>query len=220
VAQALIDEGRRVQPHYLLDPNRRSLRYELRAMTRLREALAQRVAEGQLLPTALTLVPELVVSPRIRECFEKLESSFHMGTQNVWLAAYAERERHVELEYCLENFGAAFPSELVSLLREHIDETGHEARVDIRDDARLALFERFRFPIIHLYKDDAAKIAESGGYRRLLDHTWFCHEPVGGQPCGHCRPCRIAKANDRSADYAPRFSPKRAIRAFRGHPVW
>ena len=55
----------------------------------------------------------------------------------------------------------------------------------------LAIYRQFRFPTLHLTKQDMYKYAKDGGYDDILHDTWSCWYPTKrGEPCGRCIMCR------------------------------
>lgn len=66
--------------------------------------------------------------------------------------------------------------------------------IDKKPD-NLKIFDKFRFPIIHLTKKDMLNISIKNNYNDILKRTWSCWFPVNNLPCGKCDMCihRIVK---------------------------
>ena len=191
---ALLLEGARVRPHYVIDPDRASTEAELATMQRIRDALADRHPSEatRLLPTCVADRTHVPAIDATSDRFTSLAARGAIGTQYEWLSLYASSARLVDLE-----------------LAVHFDDKAHEYLVGnvapIRtrsttvyrlDDGKvtgdLALFERFTFPVLDLTKLDMRRIADEKGFRDILELSWFCHFPRAGAPCGVCGPCSDA----------------------------
>lgn len=176
-----------VQPHYLLDPRRPSSSKELETIELIRQLLVGRgVQLPELLVTPITEVPPQAVNS-LR--FGALRSQAPIGIQYEWLSNYAIGAGLIlELSVHEDDRAAVF-------LKDHVhrvdDEAGGywELLTDVSDP--LELFRAFRFPILNLTKLEMERRADEAGFGDVMELTWFCHSPKGGQPCGSCLPCQF-----------------------------
>jgi hypothetical protein len=51
------------------------------------------------------------------------------------------------------------------------------------------ILSNLRFPIVHLTKNEMLEIAIKGQYDDILKMTWSCWYPQNGEPCGKCDMC-------------------------------
>lgn len=179
--QALLVEGRPVQPVYLVNPARRSTLHELRAMEAVRDGVRARLAEPDLLrPTAVHVRDQFPPGPHLRALHEQVAAVNRLGTQYLWLAAAAEALGWQDVELSIERYPDAPGLTPFLLGSRDGDLPGAE------------LFRAFRFPVLHLTKDEMRERARAHGFLELLLLRWFCHDPFGRWPCGRCRPCSLA----------------------------
>jgi hypothetical protein len=164
-----------VQPIYLVIRERPSAALEMAHMDLIREKIAERCAEaaGRLLPTRYYAKDELERHEGIKRAFRNMRRQSYLGEQYEWLARLAVQEGFQELELCV-----------------HVD----DRFVDFVEHSEFEIFKCFSLPIKHMTKLDMADYARERGFHDLLELTWFCHDPVDGQPCGACAPCRYTRA--------------------------
>lgn len=51
------------------------------------------------------------------------------------------------------------------------------------------IFARFEFPVLAYSKTQMRDLANTHGFRAILEQSWFCHQSRTGIPCGICNPC-------------------------------
>lgn len=190
--ELLCVHGREVQPHYILDEDRQSLRHELRTMAQIRGQVAQRPGLARLHPTRFVARCEVAPDEAITAAFHRLRQRGHLGSQYHWLARYAAQMAELPLELGFVN-GSIGDFDI----RPHIVERVIDGETCLvlgePDDPDLRIFERFRFPLIRLDKPALRAEAQRQGFADLLEQSWFCHRPTSaGRPCGLCAPCRAA----------------------------
>ena len=190
---ALLVRGKAVHPYYLVDPGRPSTPNELRAMEQIAEAVARRDpgAALRLARPTVTSVADLQPDEPTTARFERLRARSHLGGQYDWLARFADQQGLWDLELAIHRDDKA-----ASFLERHVgrDEGGGDPYYRLREtgeDDDLRIFERFRFPVFDLTKQDMQRAARERGFAELMELTWFCHVPTpDGLPCGRCNPCR------------------------------
>ena len=188
-------QGRPVRPHYLIDPARASTAAEIGAIRKIKERAERRGARiGRLRVTAIFDVPE---DPEVTAAHRRLRTQGHLGGQYDWLSRYArslatsggvdagEDAPALELSIHRDDKAEAF-------LRAYVAREGDgpwTLKPDAPPDLQ-AVFGPLRFPILDLTKEGMDDAANGAGFADILDLTWFCFDPKGGQPCGVCLPCR------------------------------
>lgn len=182
-------EGRHVEPHYIIDTGRRSTTNELRAISRMRDALqvmghdaAQRIGPLRLMPQN-----EVPKDAAIADAWTRLRRQCDIARQYALLARYAQHQGLEGLELCVEKDCGIY-----SLLTAHMEPTlSGAARLTPGAIDGGALFERFEFPVLELLKRDMYEIAKQHAFLDILSKSWFCHRPLGREkPCGLCAPCQ------------------------------
>jgi hypothetical protein len=210
VLDALFNQKRSVQPHYLVDPGRPSAKTELSTIDTLRAAIEPRLPDAaSLLPTQVTRRPDIAEHPQITEAWQRLAKQAPLGEQYEWIARYAEMQnlKSLELSVHVDDRAYLFLDKKI----HQIDDAGtvnyalaHEA------DADTALvFGRLRFPLLHISKVEMQHRSDTSGFRDIMELTWFCHNPKGGKPCGMCYPCKFAL----DEGMARRLPPLRRLKA-------
>lgn len=204
VLQALIIENEVVQPHYIIDPARRTFSDEIIAMHHIRKQFLNTFPDkaSNFLPLNLVHIDSIPLDREITNWYHRLEKKTVMGTQYEWLARYA-KYHPLELELCMEYVPPPNGEQLflvfVQPALKHLGD-GHSCRVEEPYlDPGVEMFSFFRFPVRHLKKDDMRRIAEINGFIDLMRLAWFCENPILGLPCGICGSCITAR--DSGMDY-------------------
>lgn len=191
----LLLQGRSVQPHYVVDYERKSTDYELKAMTAIKQKLFSSYPASRklLLPTIVAYRKQLKPNEVISCKWQHLHEETSVGKQYEWLSWYADERELYDLEICFVKKEVS--SRLNLLLYSELTGCGHECRLSASySHESLAIFKYFRFPIVHLTKNNMEQIAKEMGFFSLMTKTWFCHNPrKNGKPCENCKPCRIAR---------------------------
>lgn len=185
---ASLVKGMFVIPHYIVDMGRRSSLHELQAIANVREALqgidvnaAERI--GALAITPVTDIPD---DGDITGAFQRMRARAHLGSQYDWLARYARSRGLKGLELSVHVDDKAY-----HFLRGKVRATDPGGWVlcgDMSGDEK-AVFSHFHFPLLELSKPQMRIQAEQHGFLEVLEHSWFCFQPIHGKPCGVCNPC-------------------------------
>lgn len=172
----LLWEGRRVQPHYIIDPNRPSSGNELHAMEEISERINKKTEKlpGTLLPTEISRKRTSVQCKEVREAYNAIVKKMYIGEQYMWLADYCETRGIVGMEIGVE--------ENPIILRA-VNSAGYPYT---------EIFGKFCFPILSTSKLEMQDWAETTGTMPIMELTWFCHTPTtNAEPCGRCHPCEV-----------------------------
>ena len=195
----LMQAGRTVQPYYVIDRDRRSYPIELQRIAELRRLIAARYPEpARLRPVAITLRDDLSIEPDLQEAWDTLARQTHIGTQYLWLAQFCHHAGFPDgsVKLCMPRIDPPHPLQLIKF--EDLD--AEELR--LRPGAPQVLFRFYAWPTRHASKADMRTAAVERGFWDILQRSWFCHTPVGPEPCGHCGPCRIARVQREDVSFA------------------
>ena len=213
---ALIVEGETVQPLYVLDTGRPSTLRELETREAMKAAIVARYPEikDRFLPSIVRIKSDIAANEGITALFQSLKGTVHVGEQYEWLARFAHDFGLDDIEVCIQKHPDEHPAELQSLISANVRGIGHDCqlRSDLQNE-NLAVFRRFRFPVIHITKLEKDQMARQHGFADILHQSWFCHYPTpAGQPCGECIPCKVLEESNLRRDLARKTRAQRAFR--------
>ncbi len=189
VIHAAMIERREVYPHYIIDPVRRSSLRELQAISDVRSALRRldTAAADRIQELRITPIMEIPEDRSITAAYKGMLATAYLGSQYDWLARYAQSQGLKKLELSVHVDDKAH-----HFLQGKVEETNGSVWVlknDVSGYERI-LFSRFTFPLLPLSKLQMRELASHHGFLAVLEKTWFCYHPLGGQPCGVCNPCQ------------------------------
>ncbi len=184
----------KVQPHYLIDPNRRSTRLELKAMRKIKEELLKKDARSHefLFPVKYAEVNSLKENNAITSAYERLVRNVPLGIQYEWMARYCNENGIEEMELSIEQGDSKFNKFIEPLVSKiNWDWSSFSYRVDDihEGEDEYEIFKNFNFPVLHLSRSEMTELSKEKGFFSLLEQTWFCHNPINYKPCGVCVPC-------------------------------
>lgn len=187
VLYATLVDGKRVEPHYIIDTARQSSLRELSTISEIRELLSasNKEASGRISDLRVTLKNEIPADGDITNSWERLRFRAPLGRQYDWLARYAKSRNLVDLELSVHVDDKAH-----YFLEGKVEPTpcgGYRLDTSITEDE--AIFARFIFPILGFSKTQMRDIARMHGFIEILEKSWFCHSPMNAMPCGTCSPC-------------------------------
>ncbi len=197
--QLLLIHNRTVQPHYIIDPHRRSTGVELETMHRIKRALFSSHPETKrlLLPTKLKDRFDIQPMPDVTEAYVsvcermRISKGGYLGHQYDWLTRYCAEQEVNAMELCIE-----LESRPYKALAAYVENSGSEEepvwRVNSKfsDSDEYKLFQYFVFPLFQLSKQEMEHRAKRYSFDELMYITCFCHEPrADNSPCGVCNPC-------------------------------
>jgi len=199
-----------VQPYYIIDHRRKSVPNELKAMEKIRHIFIKTYPgkSNQLLPTIITEKKQIKKNKAITHKFYGIAktSRVTLGSQLDWLARFAHEQGLYGLEICHEKKPS--PSAFDLLLLPELIGKGHDCKLQENlNNQDLSIFKYFRFPTVHLTKQDMERLAVENSFSHIMKLTWFCHKPVkGSMPCGRCHPCEMARKTGMTDNFAkPNF---------------
>jgi len=196
--QLVLEEKELVQPYYLIDPNRQSLRNEIQAMSEIKKRLFNEhpYTQDLILPTVFCEIGDITPDEELTEAYIIFRRTKNVDFQYSWITRYCKQNQFFDMELCVEGLGRAKepPERLVfTSFLVPIDGT-RAARIadEFKDTVVQTLFQFFHFPIRGYNRQDMEAEAKARGWVDYLYMTWFCHYPVRGHyPCGNCDPCDL-----------------------------
>ncbi len=197
----ILSGGRGIaRPIYLIDRDRRSFQFELGAMARIRPMLINRFdCKGRFLPVQIYLKDEFPPGEEICAAYNKIKESVHIGSQCKWLAEFCriKEPEYGRIEVCNHRH------EPPGAWHDTVFDNPHDAAArKLKPGPGYLLFRNCSFPVLHLLKGEMQSNAERMNFSDILEHTWFCHTPAGGRPCGACYPCVVAKRQRENIKFA------------------
>jgi len=207
----LLIEKKNVQTYYIIDPNRKSVAYEMKAMQKIKRLLRENYPEGRelLLPTKFYELNDIEPNDNITNAFKRLLKRYPtLGTQNEWLARMTNQFKIRNLEMGLQKSTGNNFSAIKNLIKQS-DSKG-QTLVKITDNLKgtdeYFVFGNFSFPLFNITKSGMLKNATDWGFIEISENTWYCHQPLSnGKPCGVCVPC-TAIVRDKMLFRMPMYS--------------
>ena len=200
-----------VQPYYFHDATRSAAPRELHAIESILRDLSARAPEARARIRPLQLIPmvwHLVLDDAFSRSITAIRAHTDLGVQYAYIARECARLNLAEVEMCIHVGDHATdgpPGKFARLFRDRLEcvTTRHGLALHrlippsapAGHDAISHLFSPFLFPLHNITKLQTRDRARTLGFESLLHHTWFCHHPRSGRPCGVCNPCRYAIAD-------------------------
>jgi 7-cyano-7-deazaguanine synthase in queuosine biosynthesis len=184
-----------VQPIYILDDQRKSLKNELIAIEKILYALHENhpASKKLILPIKYYSKKDIVIKPEIKAAFEHVRNFIKIGSQYDWISSLCEQENLKDVELCI------FKNERTDILFNYINsrelddaENLFNKEENETKEAVKLIFKHYLFPVLTIDKMDMYAVAKENNWLDLMKMTWFCHRPKNGKPCGKCNPCTIA----------------------------
>lgn len=179
-----------IQPYYIMG-RRKSAQYELNAIETITKIIEKKPG------TRCVIKPLIVIdrfkfqeSKEIMEAFAKILKTDYLGNQYKWLAHFMKN--HQGLELCIHIDDKAF-----NIIKKY----GKVFKIFDKDisyyildkehssDLIIQLFGNFHFPLLDFTKKQMQSQFHQLNLNEVAFNTWFCHQPIDGQPCGQCNPC-------------------------------
>ncbi|MEE9904499.1 MAG: 7-cyano-7-deazaguanine synthase [Chlorobium sp.] len=188
----LIRSGYTVQTFYILDYTRKSIRYELKAMDKIKTALSEKYPahHKHILPTKYIDKSDIIIDTETSTRFRNISSVHHIGRQFEWLASYAITNNLSQIEIAVEKNNFRQRDPFFFYLGQHLTTISGNTVLSVEcPDHDLHLFNNFSFPVFNITKIEMLADAKKHSYENIMGLTWFCHNPIYDKPCGMCSPC-------------------------------
>lgn len=181
--------GAEIQPHYIRNQDRSSLKKELQAMKEIRRKVIEKFPEACVREIEMFDHSEIIICEEFTQAHHRLSLRESLGTQYVYIASYCKQKNIKNIELSIEQGIPSRPAVLPCLENTETDQNERRVIAKNSDKDLLCLFGQFSFPVLSLTKLDMLDDAKKNGLLEILNMTWFCHQPVFGKPCGTCVPC-------------------------------
>ena len=204
VLQAVIDEGKIVQPFYLsgnIDNaptkrvKRRNQQMELQAMQQVRAELCHYRPDACTRLRPPIVVQDVPITRRTKRWMRALAAQRVVRRPTCQYASLGQFARYINVpvELGIVRDGHSNAG-IYGGLRNKVSGKGHLCRVTdaaMAAHPEFALFQPLRFPLMYVDKPAMWNIAKRNGYDNLLRRTWSCWYPTAaGKPCNKCLMCR------------------------------
>lgn len=195
----LLSMGITVQPYYIIDSERKSLKKELNAIERISECINRcSTMKGDLLPAIIIRKECIKTYPDITDAWKRLNKKYALGEQYDWLARFAHQQNiNLVVGVMMEQRGKVVHTlegkELVKQELNGLEVFTTKELLGLNHDA-FVLYENILFPTLLVGKKKTEEWEELHqlGFGDVAEMTWFCHHPILGMTCGHCNPCQDA----------------------------
>ncbi len=198
VLQLVLLEKRKVQPYYIIDPNRKSTNAEIKTMNTIKDQLFLNYPSTKelLLPTVVGNVANIRENQEITNAYQRILERQELGSQYEFLARYCLQEGIDHIEIAVEKGPAVL---LFNVIQSFVIEVTKDNYINYEIDNKYAgtdiysLLKYFRYPILFITKLDMQETVIKERFQDLMELTWFCHNPqkhgTNYEPCGVCNPC-------------------------------
>ena len=190
-----------IQPYYIWDQTRGSIKQELRAMKRIAaDVRLHPQTKASLLPIKIIHDAEIAKNAAITHAWKILHERYSLGSQYDYLARFAF-QHGLKLEVGLESSARSKATTAINsesnIVLNNINTGGEKVSFYQIDESAsspegILIFQNLILPasLWHMSKLDEVEAYRAWGYGDTITKTWFCHRPVFGLPCGHCNPCK------------------------------
>jgi hypothetical protein len=194
----LIDQGKQVTPIYISykhldnEPHRnykrQNQRFELQAMEKIRQTIAQDFPGAAKRLKPLVVIPHVKVQPEVKNAMYNLwkRRLNHRPMSQYGGLAQVAIDFDKDIEIAVEK---SPHSTMRKMVIQGIGQSPDGNFRVLRPDKDLAIFRRLTFPTIYTSKQEMRRIARRRGYNHILQKTWSCWFPKNGKPCLRCPMC-------------------------------
>lgn len=189
----LVNMNAIIQPIYIIDTNRGSLKIEIERMNEIKKMIYNKYPESKnnILPTKFIGLSDIKKNNYSTNAYKNLRKETFFGSQMEWISWLSKM--YNGLEHCVHK-----DDNVESILKDNVkyyddkfsggywkvDENSSKDIVDLCGD--------LRYPLLHYTKLDMKREAEKMDNIEILKKSWFCFDPINGEPCGLCNPCKYA----------------------------
>lgn len=189
-----------VKPVYVIDPERKSREYEMKAMNEILDIVRSEdrfiavIEDIEIYDAAWIL--DNCKNEEISESYRYMRDKYALGSQYEWLSLlcnyldidmecvilWHDKNKRVGTVLAEGNI-EPIPNDIIEG-RKHIVPKG-ENRIAYNVFGRLII-------CMFISKTEEERIANEKSWIDIMKKTWFCHTPIKGKPCGVCNPCHDA----------------------------
>ncbi len=202
-----------IQPMYVIDPGRSSIKYEEKAREKILDMLSKKEkTKAKILPIKKIKLEDIPKNEEIEKAYQLFKEEAEMGSQHEWLARLALQ--YNGLEICIEKaLGEHAPVRNSILNHGKLIKTDDGYIVD-KDNSSKELnliLGNLRLPIFDKTNLEMVEDIKKWGYEDVIKNIWFCYTPIDGKPCGVCNPCST-KVDSKMTFLLPDIAVKRNLR--------
>ncbi|MCP4884251.1 MAG: hypothetical protein GY908_10720 [Flavobacteriales bacterium] len=189
----------RVTPFYIIDESRSSTLMEIKAISMIKNHLITEYPHVKELmkATQYHAVTNISHNKNISDSYRSLQKKVRVGIQYEWLARFCFEKDIQNMQLSVEDIIIPSPTDFFSnyitpfLKLEKIgNQEVYLLDPKIKSTDQYKVFKYFSFPIIKLTKLQSIEIVNKKGWMKIMEMTWFCHNPTRhDEPCGYCAPC-------------------------------
>lgn len=189
--QIVLIKKETVQPIYIIDNCRKSLKNEVTAIDNIVHKIITKYPNSkELIKPIWYLEKEKIdINKEISTAFSELTSIRKIGSQYEWLAQFCYNYDLKNVEICIEK-NLELSSFAHYLKNNYLDVNPFDVETKKVYEAINTVFKYFHFPVIDLLKTDMLAITKENQWEEIMNLTWFCHKPNKNKPCGKCNPCK------------------------------
>lgn len=203
----------KIQPIYVLSPGRKSVPYELKAMETIVEILSKKEkTKAVILPLKIIKRDDIPKNEEVSKAYRIFAKEAHMGDQHDYLARLALQMPMMEL--CIEKaLGEHMPVRKSIQRYGKLIDTGDGLIIDQGQSSKELnlVLGNLKLPIFNKTELEMQSNIKNWGYEDVMEHIWFCHNPINGKPCGFCAPC-TTKMTSEMVNLLPEQSRKRFLK--------
>ncbi|PXY40736.1 hypothetical protein DMB65_10900 [Flavobacterium cheongpyeongense] len=187
--QIILVEKENVQPIYVIDQTRKSLKVELEGIKKILNEIKELHPEAyKLILPVWYAEDDITINKEIKESSVYINSFVKLGSQYSWLAQFCHNYNLNNVEICNDkNLKADSLTNFLITNYIKADYTDIENREKYNKID--TVFKYFSFPVSTLSKRDMLAIAKEKKWENIMFLTWFCHKPRKNKACGKCNPC-------------------------------
>ena len=186
--QIILIEKENVQPIYIIDKTRRSLKVELEGIKKIQEKIKELHPEAyeRILPVWY-VEEDLTLNKEIEESSNYINLFVKLGSQYSWLAQFCHNHNLNNVE--ISNDKNLRNDSLTNFLMTNYIKADTNTKDQDKYNKVGTIFKYFSFPVSTLSKRDMLVIAKKNKWENIMYLTWFCHKPRKNKACGKCTPC-------------------------------
>ncbi|MCM1140007.1 MAG: hypothetical protein NC453_15685 [Muribaculum sp.] len=186
-----------IQPYYIVDPVRSSIKYELKAINTITNIIRKHPkTKATLLDLKKIYLNQIKEDTQITDAFSRLHNKYVIGHQYDLIARYAD-QNDIRFEMSLEKSDRSKAMSCICSETTLVPLKDSEYSIyrinpsESSKDGNL-VFSNIDLPtsLWHITKLEEVEQLKRMGHSETIKYTWFCHFPVFGLPCGHCNPCQ------------------------------
>jgi hypothetical protein len=192
-----------VSPYYLIHEDRPSTGTEIKTMKDIKNYLIKKYphTEKLLFPIRYYAVDDILPDEAITSAYNSILKKCHVGSQYEWLARFCKEKKIKEMQLSIQAHIKPDPTHfnIKPYLKNSVS-GGQDVYIfdpKFKEMDEYGIFQYFSFPLMGLTKIQMNEVAKEKEWKKVMDMTWFCHDPTyDKKPCGICKPCIIAIDED------------------------